>query len=153
MQLNQKRLPLKNLKFKLQNTKYKKLYVTSHTRVDLQLLVRVIHCTRRYFLLIVKNFQEICLHLKPNTTYFEIIHCILEFRFCIFEGQPFLTISCIPLDRCSVHICLQQFITTIHAIKTFVKLIVSARYVCIAYHSFPLHSVFIIKKEFFLSFR
>ena len=51
-----------------------------------------------------------------------------------------------------MHICLQQFITTIHAIKTFVKLIVSTRYVCIAYHSFPLHSVF-IKKEFFLSFR
>ena len=33
--------------------------------------------------------RDICLHLKHNTTYFELILCILEFRFCIFEGQPF----------------------------------------------------------------
>ena len=50
----------------------------------------------------------------------------------------------------SAYLCLQQFITTIHVINTFVRLIVSARYICIAFHSFPLHSVFFIKKESFL---
>ena len=42
----------------------------------------------------------------------------------------------------SAYLCLQQFITTIHVINTFVRLIVPARYTCIAFHSFPLHSVF-----------
>ena len=53
----------------------------------------------------------------------------------------------------SAYLCLEQFMTTIHVINTFVRLIVSARYICIAFHSFPLHSVFFIKKDFFLSFR
>ena len=52
----------------------------------------------------------------------------------------------------SAHLCLQQFMTTIHVINTFVRLLVSGRYTCIAFHSFPLHSVFFIKKEIFLSF-
>ena len=34
--------------------------------------------------------SSICLHLKPITKYFDLILCILEFRFCIFEEQPFL---------------------------------------------------------------
>ena len=35
-------------------------------------------------------FPRDCLHLKINTTYFDLILCILEFRFCIFVGQSFL---------------------------------------------------------------
>ena len=42
----------------------------------------------------------------------------------------------------SAYLCLQPFITTIHVINTFVRPIVSARYARIAFHSFPLHSVF-----------
>ena len=37
----------------------------------------------------VEYFQKICLQLKPITNYFDPVPCILEFRFCIFEGQPF----------------------------------------------------------------
>ena len=47
----------------------------------------------------------------------------------------------------SAYLCLQQFITTIHVINTFVRLIVSARYICIAFHSF---SSFSSRKSFFL---
>ena len=36
----------------------------------------------------------------------------------------------------SAYLCLQQFMTTIHVINTFVRLIVSARYICIAFQ-FP----------------
>ena len=50
----------------------------------------------------------------------------------------------------SAYLCLKQFVTTIHVINTFVRLLVSARYTCGAFHSFPLHSVVFVKKEFFL---
>ena len=50
----------------------------------------VIYSVRGGIFCQVEYFQEICLYLKPITKYFDLILCILEFRFCIFEGQPFL---------------------------------------------------------------
>ena len=41
-----------------------------------------------------KNYIHLNLHisslLQPATKYFDLILCILEFRFCIFEGRPFM---------------------------------------------------------------
>ena len=80
----------KILEFLLQNTRKSMSHRTHDWTFNLQFMIftvqGVIFCQEEYF-------QQICLHLKPIKKYFDLILCILEFRFCIFEGQAFYIVN------------------------------------------------------------
>ena len=87
---NSKKVVLR--KSKIQITKYKiRIQSMSHdTHKWTFNFQSVIYTVQGGFSVKWNISKSICLHLKAITKYFDLRLCILEFRFCIFKGQPFL---------------------------------------------------------------